>query len=383
MNNSPQPPIQLLDPQMRRIAMVIGIMLIAAGGIAALTLAWPVVRMIIQTLLPFVVGLIFAYIFNPVVNFVQLRLRLSRVGGVLVLYLLFALGITAFFAVVLPIMISQSISAWRGISGFLIQTFEENAEIAGWSQVVMEWLTQRGIQVDEVLMDAAQNSEVRSAAGSVATGGLRMAGFVFSYLYDSITSIIGTITFWVFALLVNIYLLLDFSKLGDALEVMIPKSRRERALEVLGRVDVALGGYLRGTLITAFLVGLMTFLGLFVLGLGRYALLIGVLAGFGNLIPYLGPVLGAAPALLYVVFGDSFETSQERLMVGGGVLVLAVIIQVVEGFVLQPKVVGKSAQLHPLAVLFALVAGANFGLLGMIVAVPVACVARVLIKEFY
>ena len=87
--------------------------------------------------------------------------------------------------------------------------------------------------------------------------------------------------------------------------------------------------------------------------------------------------------MLYVLFSDDFESMNARLLTGGGVVLMIVVVQVVEGFVLQPRIVGKSAQLHPLAVLFALALGANYGLLGMILAVPLACIARVLLKEFY
>lgn len=372
-----------LDPQLRRVALTIGIMLIVAGAVVALNLLWPLVRIIVNTTMPFVVGLVFAYIFNPVVTFVQQRLRLSRLGGVIVLYALFLAGIVAFFAMLLPIIIQQVGEAYVGTREFLLRALERNPELRTLSERVMQWLAERGIDVEQVLTDAARSSSVQSAAGTAAASGVKIIGGALTMAYNTATSLIGGVTFLVFAILVNIYLLLDFSDLNDVMEVMVPERYQARTFDILAKIDVAVGGFIRGTLITAVIVGLMTFAFLMMLGLGRYAVLIGVLAGLGNLIPYLGPVMGGGPAMLYVLFSDNFESMNARLMTGAGVVLMVVVVQVVEGFVLQPRIVGKSAQLHPLAVLFALALGANYGLLGMILAVPLACIARVLLKEFY
>jgi predicted PurR-regulated permease PerM len=372
-----------LDPQLRLVALTIGIMLIVAGAVVALNLLWPLVRIIVNTTMPFVVGLVFAYIFNPVVTFVQQRLRLSRLGGVIVLYALFLAGIVAFFAMLLPIIIQQVGEAYVGTREFLLRALERNPELRTLSERVMQWLAERGIDVEQVLTDAARSSSVQSAAGTAAASGVKIIGGALTMAYNTATSLIGGVTFLVFAILVNIYLLLDFSDLNDVMEVMVPERYQARTFDILAKIDVAVGGFIRGTLITAVIVGLMTFAFLMMLGLGRYAVLIGVLAGLGNLIPYLGPVMGGGPAMLYVLFSDNFESMNARLMTGAGVVLMVVVVQVVEGFVLQPRIVGKSAQLHPLAVLFALALGANYGLLGMILAVPLACIARVLLKEFY
>lgn len=372
-----------LDPQLRLVALTIGIMLIVAGAVVALNLLWPLVRIIVNTTMPFVVGLVFAYIFNPVVTFVQQRLRLSRLGGVIVLYALFLAGIVAFFAMLLPIIIQQVGEAYVGTREFLLRALERNPELRTLSERVMQWLAERGIDVEQVLTDAARSSSVQSAAGTAAASGVKIIGGALTMAYNTATSLIGGVTFLVFAILVNIYLLLDFSDLSDVMEVMVPERYQARTFDILAKIDVAVGGFIRGTLITAVIVGLMTFAFLMMLGLGRYAVLIGVLAGLGNLIPYLGPVMGGGPAMLYVLFSDNFESMNARLMTGAGVVLMVVVVQVVEGFVLQPRIVGKSAQLHPLAVLFALALGANYGLLGMILAVPLACIARVLLKEFY
>lgn len=378
-----QPPVQLLDPQLRRIALVIGVMVIAAGGIFALTLAWPVVSMVVRSLVPFVLGLIFAYIFDPVVTFFQKRLRLSRIAGVLFLYFCFAVAITLFVAMLLPILIRQVGEAYHGITTVVGRAVEANPEIQQMWQRVREWLTERGYDLETLLSDAARSEGARTAATTAASTGIRLVGAALSFFYTTITSIFGTLAVLTFAVLVNIYLLLDFSKLRGVMEVMVPERAQDRTFDVLAKLDVAVGGFIRGILIVSFLVGLMTFIGLSLLGMGRYAVLIAVIAGVGNLVPYLGALAGGIPAILFVAFSDTYDSVESRLFAGIAVLILTTIIQSVESLVFQPRIVGKSAQLHPLAVLFALVVGANFGLIGMILAVPAACIVRVLLKEFY
>lgn len=379
MSENPPPPVQLLDPQLRRIALVIGIMVIAAGGIFAITLAWPLISMIVRSTLPFVLGLIFAYIFDPVVTFFQKQLRLSRIAGVLFLYFCFAIAITLFVAMLLPILIRQVGEAYQGISTVVGRAIEANPEIREFLRRVQEWLGARGYDLEALLAEAARSEGARTAAAT----GLRLVGETLAFFYTAVTSIFGTMAVLGFAILVNIYLLLDFSKLRNVMEVMVPEKAQERTFDILAKLDVAVGGFIRGMLIVSFLVGLMTFLGLTALGMGRYAVLIAVIAGVGNLVPYLGALAGGIPAMLYVIFSDGYDSVESRLFAGIAVLILTAIIQTVESLVFQPRIVGKSAQLHPLAVLFALVVGANFGLTGMIVAVPTACIVRVLLKEFY
>lgn len=375
--------VQLLDDRLRRIASIIGIMIIVAGVIAALALAWPILRLVIATMLPFLVGLVFAYIFDPIVTFVQRRLKLSRIAGVLVLYLIFLLVITGFFAILLPILIVQVQNAYAGITGFVTSQLERRPQLMEmWGQA-SQWLAERGISVEELFKQAAASEGVQSAAKSAASSGVRLVGDALTFVLSIVIGLVGAGVTLMLAILVNVYLLLDFSKIRNAMEIIIPERFQKRTFVVLAKADVAVGGFIRGMLIDAFLVGLLTFVGLYLLGLKEYALLIGILAAIGTLIPYMGPISGGGPALLYVIFSDAYESTQQRIYYAIGVLILTAIIQTLEGFVFQPKIVGKNAQLHPLAVLFALAFGANFGILGMILAVPAACILRVLVNEFF
>jgi len=359
------------------------LLLIAGVLLLALRAVWPIVSMLIQTALPFVVGLIFAYVFDPVVTFAQRKLGISRFAGVTVLYGCFLIAAAAFVAMVLPILVSQIGKAWVGLSGFIGERLERMPQVSILMDRGRVWLAEHGLTIDELATQAARSEGVQAAARTAASSGARVFTMMIEGFVAFMQSTIGLVSFIVFAFLVNVYLLLEFSKLRHVLEIMLPSDQQARSFAILAKIDVAVGGFIRGTLITAIIVGVLTGAGLYMLGLREYALLIGLVAGFANLIPYLGPVMGGGPALLYVAFSGTYETLEDKLLYSAAVLGLTILIQMIEGFILQPKIVGESAQLHPVAVLFALALGANFGLLGMIVAVPAACVVRVLLKEFY
>ncbi len=376
-------PVQLLDDKLRQVVYIIGVMLIIGGAFTALAFAWPVVQLAVQTLMPFIVGFIFAYIFNPIVTFVQKRLKISRVGGVLFLYLIGLLALTSFFAMVLPILITQIRSAYMGIASFVGEQVQRSPELIDLWEWGVNWLEERDLTVEGLLMQAFQTTELREAARAAAASGFLLVGQTIYFFYWIGTWVFGTTMFFVFAVLVNIYLLIDFSRVRNVMEVMVPEKHQDRTFDILHKVDIAVGGFIRGILIVAFLVGTMTFVGLWLLGLREYALIIGVIAGVANIVPYLGPVVGATPAVLYVLTSAQYEGMQERMIMLASVVAVMTVIQLIESYILQPKIVGANAQLHPLAVLLAFAVGVNFGILGIIVAVPVACIVRVLIKEFY
>jgi predicted PurR-regulated permease PerM len=211
-----------------------------------------------------------------------------------------------------------------------------------------------------------------SVTGAVAKGVAAGFGYFFSF-----------VSFIILVIIINFYFLLDFHKIRGLVATVIPTKDEERVFRILNRIDEAVGRFLRGQLIICCLVGLLTTIGLLLLGLKKYAILIGVVAGIGNIIPYLGPLLGAIPSLIWVLASSAFPTFSDKLVGSAEVIGLFAVIQAIDGMIFQPRIVGKNSELHPLAVMLALMVGAYFGLGGMIVAIPVACIVRILIKEFW
>lgn len=234
---------------------------------------------------------------------------------------------------------------------------------------------------------ARQPTEIRKPSASVvgrvaqqvAGGGL----FVARFIGGALATMVGAIAFVAFVVVITFYFLVDYGRIPRVAHILIPAGHEERAFAVWRRIDTALGGFLRGQLITCVLISVLYSGALFVLGMRDYAILVGVLAGFGNLVPYLGPVLGGVPAALWVIFGDQYDTFGAKMTGVGAVVGLGMAIQALDGLVFQPRIVGPSAELHPLLVMFALLVGVQFGLGGLVLAVPLAVVGRVLLKEFW
>lgn len=481
MDPTPHSTLQI-DPRLRRVLLTIGYMVIVAGFVYAFAMVWPALRGLLKAVAPFIVALVVAYLFNPIVNVAERKLRITRVGGVIVVNLLIFLIVGIFVAIIVPILSTQIKSAYHGVRDIStrkvvpwvnrqvmgdarplepktvreiekafeaelahgnfplpkatvtgrVDTLAADAaddpprkeelrraalQFASWLELqpdpvpadvlrgklavletesragVSSWTTLQGraigylerlnIDIDQLAGRALSSSDLRNAATSAASEGAGLVGRAVAWVGAFIVGLVNSVFFLVFVFLVSFYLLIDFAALRGVAEIMVPDRHQPRFFDVMAKVDIAVGGFIRGQITSAILVGILTFVGLMALGLKQYALLIGCIAAIGNLIPYLGPVMGATPAVLYMLFSGTHDTMQDKLIYSGLVVALFGLIQAIDGFVFQPKIVGKGAQLHPVAVMLALVLGSKLGIVGMIVAVPVACILRVLLKEFY
>ena len=187
----------------------------------------------------------------------------------------------------------------------------------------------------------------------------------------SVLSAVAIVPFIVF------FLLRDGRSMKKAFIEYVPNRYFELTLTFLHKVDQQLGSYLRGQFFEAFVVGFLSVIALWILDV-KYFTLIGIFAGMANMIPYVGPVAGAIPAII-VVIANNGSTSTVLYVV-----MAFAIVQFIDNMVLQPLVMSRSVNLHPLAIVLAiLVAGQFFGLLGMLLAVPAAGVVKVTSRELY
>jgi predicted PurR-regulated permease PerM len=176
--------------------------------------------------------------------------------------------------------------------------------------------------------------------------------------------------------IVAFYMLVDWPKLTRKVTELLPKSRKDQIGDLLGQIDRTLAGFIRGQLTVCVVLGLFYGIGLTLIGL-RFGFLIGLTAGFLTIMPYVGSTTG-----LVLSTAVAWFTTHDWGMVGEALLVF-VIGQILEGNFLTPKLVGENVGLHPLWVIFALLAGgAVAGFVGMLVAVPVAAVIGVMVRFF-
>ncbi|CQR46931.1 AI-2 transport protein TqsA [Paraliobacillus sp. PM-2] len=169
------------------------------------------------------------------------------------------------------------------------------------------------------------------------------------------------------------YMLKDFHLIKSSLIKLFPRKYQPKVKQLWPAVDQGLGSYIRGQLIVCFFVGLTSYLILLLIKM-KYPLVLAIIMAVTNIIPYFGPIIGALPAII-IAFTIS---TKQVIYVALGV----VFIQIIEGNLLSPYIVGKSVHLHPiLIILILLVGGEIAGIIGMIVAIPLATVVKVVIYQ--
>ena len=319
---------------------------------------------------PFVLALVLAYILDPAVDALQRR-RVPRALAILILALpvlgLIALGI----GLGIPALIRQvgeiveaapqalerlreSAVASRGrILGIDLPLIDEQRLLA-------PLLAMDAERINEFVRDRQQM--LAENAWDAVQGVGRRIGIVFSIL--GYVVLVPVLTY---------YLLHDFDSIRARMADVIPPPRRESWLAFLGDYDRLVSRYLRGQLLAATTVGVLTTLGLWALGF-PYPALVGVVAGVFNLVPYLGLVVSLVPAIIIALL------SGEILASFGKIAIVFGIVQALDGTVIGPKIIGGSVGLHPVWVILALAAGGLFfGFVGLLIAVPAALLVKLLV----
>jgi len=209
--------------------------------------------------------------------------------------------------------------------------------------------------ISGVLLDWSQQ-----AASGLFTAGSQVIGLVFNV---------------VLALVIAFYLLRDLPRIREGLINMLPERQRSDARKLYVRIVVVIGGYLKGQLIISAFVGLLSAIGLGLLGV-PFALFIGLLVGVFNIVPYLGPVVGSVVAAISAAFVDPWLALWAVL--------LLVAVQQVEGLFLSPRIMSEQVDLHPvLVILSMLVGGTLLGFVGLLIAIPIAAAGKGVLSFFF
>ena len=195
-----------------------------------------------------------------------------------------------------------------------------------------------------------------------------------SHVISSIVSVVATLIIIPF---MTYFLLKDNKKIIKGIINIMPNRYFEMSYSVLHEINIQLSRFVRGWIFDAFMVGFLSAIGLTILGI-KNAITIGVVAGLGHLIPYFGPIVGGLPALLFsiVQFGDLSKLP--------AIIIMFAIIYAIDNGFIQPNVFSKSTDFHPLAIIILILLGEQLlGVLGMLLAVPVATVLKTAAKEIY
>ena len=307
-------------------------------------------------------GILF-YLLNPIVKLLERlhwhRLRFNRTGAVVVVFvgLIAIIGYGA--AWVAPRLISQVTNLVENIPDFA-----RSSEAVLKQAAHHPWLQR--LDFGQLL------NQIQTALSKYADG-------VMSGLTSGIGTVVGTVTsVTVTAVTVPVmlfYMLKDGEKLLPAIRRLLPEKHADQTMELLNRMNTTIARYIGGQILECLFVGTFTALGYMLVG-EDYALLLGVFAGLCNLIPYVGPYIGILPAL---IVGFTISTN-----VVIAVIVVAVVVQQVDGNLVYPNIIGRTLQIHPLTIIIILLAAGNIaGLLGMILAIPLYAVVKTVVQYLY
>lgn len=340
------------DQVLRRIFILAGLAL----------LLW-VLYLLKPIVIPFVGAFFIAYLFSPLVD-VLVKIKLPRWLAISIVFIGIGVTLTMVLWFLVPLIWKQLMYARDSIPAGIHWV---NATFLPWvshtfNVVPMEIDTE---QISKALMDYIQTNY---SADSIQAMALRVAQSGLNFIQ------IGGVV--VLIPIISFYFLLDWERMLQSLRRLIPRPYEASTLNIVRECHSVLGAFVKGQFLVMLLLGIVYAVGLQLIGL-EIGLIIGMIAGLASIIPYLGFGVGIIAAVIATLFQFGLDWTQ-LLLVG----VVFMIGQMVEGYILQPFLLGDKIGLSPVAVVFAVLAGAQLGgFLGMLIALPVAAVIVVLLKH--
>lgn len=338
---------------------------LAVGAFALIWIAWRVLaRPFAVVVPPLLLATVIVYLVAPVVAAFERR-GVPRWAGTLLSYLVGLASLVVLGAVLIPLLTEQ------------LQTFADNLPelLNGLSAELDRRLAPIGVDlpIGETIDGEALQANIEQA---LQGGALSTIGGVLGGLSGLALGLLQVVLVFTLGPVVGFYVLVDLPRLRTWTRSLLPPRHRAEASEVADKLHHVVGGFIRGQLLVALFVGLATSIGLAIVGL-PFWLLVGVTAGFANIVPLLGPfvagVLGVSIALVSDGVGLAFI-----------VLAVLLVVQQLDNQLISPLVMGRNVHVHPLVVLLALViAGTLYGVLGLLMAVPTVAAGSVLARHFW
>ena len=338
--------------------------------IAAL-IALLVVGKVFHAVFLFLVAGLIALLLDPLVRALE-RLKIPRGFSIAIVYLSFAAALAVVVLALGVIVIDQSQSAANRIDDYVTTESGQPPQTGVERDVdrLQLWLDTHHLERIDIRrqgQDFAENIKGKDVE--------KYTSEAIDFLRGAAISIFQLIFSVVLVLVVSIYMLLDIQRWSDAINKRFPPRHGDDP-GLIGRMEQAIASYVRGQLLLSLIIGVTTGVGIYILGVvgampngQQYAAAFGAWAGITELIPYIGPWLGAAPPVLYALVQDPLSALWVALLFLG--------IQQLEGHVVVPKVMGRTLRLHPLLVIFGLLAGGEiYGFPGILIALPLLAALR-------
>ncbi|KYG58779.1 AI-2E family transporter [Planococcus maritimus] len=314
--------------------------------------------------LPVVLALILYYLLRPVLRLLE-RFKVPHIWGILIIFLGGIGLLTLLSVLVFPFL--------RGEFQNLVEEFPD---------YFMRLLN----NLDQFLRNSIFGNYYRDSSFNIEELIATLPTGIADTLQATVTGIITRVTSWISTItgvilsivivpFILFYLLKDGDKLPGYFLKLLPPRFREDTKEVLREADKQLGAYIQGQLIVAFCIGVMVYIGFLIIGMD-YALLLGALAMVTSVVPYIGPAIAITPAAIIALVTSPFMLVK--------LAIVWTVVQLVEGNLISPQVMGKTMYIHPVTIIFVLLtAGSLFGIVGVILGIPMYALLRVIISHLY
>lgn len=331
--------------------------------LVGLILAGWLVHTLMPILSPFLIGMLLAYFGDPLVDRLE-TWRFSRTWAVVTVFTLLSLICLMMLLVLVPMLGKQ-----------LVRLYQLMPVLLDWLQsTAFPWIQNRfGLEEGFWHLDQLKNT-LSGQLGSTTD----LLGILLSQVTASGLALLVWLGNLTLIPVVGFYLMRDWDLMVARLRNLLPRKREAHVVKLVGECHEVLGAFLRGQLMVMLALALIYAGGLMLVGL-ELGLLIGVLAGLASIVPYMGFVVGIGSAIMAALF--QFGLQPYPLI---GVVAVFTVGQMLEGMLLTPMLVGDRIGLHPVAVIFAVLAGGQlFGFTGILLALPVAAVIMVLLRHVH
>ncbi len=305
-------------------------------------------------------ALILTYMFSPIMNYFEKR-GFSKAFSIFIVYIILFLFLFSFIFLLIPASVDQ-LNTLIGELPHLTQNIKK---------VILDLLTPKMVNINpKMVEDVSKN--VDNVLKDLQIGLMDYTKLIVM----KITSIFSLIVFGsILVPFVLFYFLVDLDLFKKNFVSYIPPARRDEVFGIIEDVDKMLSKFIRGRVFTSIIVGILETLGLYLLGI-KFALIVGVVSGILNFIPFIGPVIGTFIAILFSLERFSLIKILE-------IIILYIVVNQIESFVLNPRILGKELDLHPLTVILSfLFFGKMFGFLGILLAVPMMSLVKVLFNHY-
>ncbi|MGM8364669.1 AI-2E family transporter [Virgibacillus sp. W0181] len=305
-----------------------------------------------QLFAPFIIACFIAYLLYPLVTKLD-QLNIQKPLAIMLIYFLFFGGI--------------AYAIYLGYPAIIHQVRELNEQLPHVVHIYEKFIYQ--LYESTSFLPETIHEKIDGFIGTME----KSLENVLDKLVGGVTKVVDFLILVTIIPVLVFYFLKDFAKIKEYIKRGIPFTYRPQMKKMVYAIDDSLGNYIRGQMVVSLFVILATWTAFHFLNI-KYALLLAVIMGVTNIIPYFGPIIGTVPAVLLTL------TTSAKLVVY--VIIVSFVIQIVESNFLSPYIVGKSTRIHPVTIIFVLLLGAKLsGVLGMILAVPLYMILKEIIKH--